>query len=292
MIYVCGVSPAFDLTLELDSLDDDRVNRVRNERRIAAGKALNAARELTRLGQSCVLFGLAGRESWEEYTNGAASLPNAPEEISLAMTDGAVRENLTLLVGGKTIKINRKGAVCAKEHIAVLKKMLLERMAADEGERIVIFTGSMPEGMTSDDYADLMQAAGDAGARIAVDTAALSREQLLDVSPWLIKPNEHELAHICGLSDPDDEQLLRAARQLADDGIGIVLLTLGSRGLICVTKDETVRVPAEPIKAVNTVGAGDCALAGFVAAAVQGKPVRQCAQQAAHCGSRAAALPD
>jgi len=51
-------------------------------------------------------------------------------------------------------------------------------------------------------------------------------------------------------------------------------------------------VPAEPIKAVNTVGAGDCALAGFVAAAVQGKPVRQCAQQAAHCGSRAAALPD
>lgn len=292
MIYVCGVSPAFDLTLELDSLDDDRVNRVRNERRIAAGKALNAARELMRLGQSCVLFGLAGRESWEEYTNGAASLPNAPEEISLAMTDGAVRENLTLLVGGKTIKINRKGAVCAKEHIAVLKKMLLERMAADEGERIVIFTGSMPEGMTSDDYADLMQAAGDAGARIAVDTAALSREQLLDVRPWLIKPNEHELAHICGLSDPDDEQLLRAARQLADDGIGIVLLTLGSRGLICVTKDETVRVPAEPIKAVNTVGAGDCALAGFVAAAVQGKPVRQCAQQAAHCGSRAAALPD
>lgn len=292
MIYVCGVSPAFDLTLELDSLDDDRVNRVRNERRIAAGKALNAARELTRLGQSCVLFGLAGRESWEEYTNGAASLPNAPEEISLAMTDGAVRENLTLLVGGKTIKINRKGAVCAKEHIAVLKKMLLERMAADEGERIVIFTGSMPEGMTSDDYADLMQAAGDAGARIAVDTAALSREQLLGVRPWLIKPNEHELAHICGLSAPDDEQLLRAARQLADDGIGIVLLTLGSRGLICVTKDETVRVPAEPIKAVNTVGAGDCALAGFVAAAVQGKPVQQCAQQAAHCGSRAAALPD
>lgn len=282
---VCGVNPAFDLTLELDALDDDRVNRVRAERREAAGKALNVARELTRLGTECLLTGLAGALSADSYESGIASLPDSPPTELVRCADGGVRENLTLLAGGRTFKVNRDGFRCTAEEVEALKAKICSR--ADSGT-VCVFTGSMPGGMTAEQYAGLMAAAKERGARIAVDTDALPREMLVSLRPWLIKPNEHELARICGLSaeeEADESRLVEAARQLAADGVETVLLTLGAKGLVCVTQSDAVRVPAEPVTLTNTVGAGDRALAGFLAGTACGLDLTGCARLASRCGA-------
>ena len=281
-----GVSPSMDVTLRVAGLDRDRVNRVTGERREAGGKALNVARELCRLGKPCRLLSLLGESGADEYLAAAAS--GCAADMRAVRYDGRVRENLTILTGdGGTVKINRPGD---SYDPALSARLTSETSALTSPGGVAVFSGSVPPGMTSGQYIELMNTAADRGARLAVDTCALTRGELTALRPWLIKPNEHELCELCGQppeSEADTERLMALAGELVCEGVGIVLLTLGGRGLAAVTADGTVRVTARPATVRNTVGAGDSALAGFIAAWTEGRSLRECADSAAESGARA-----
>ncbi len=281
--FICvGVSPCFDITLLLDSLAPDTVSRVGGELREAAGVAVNVARELKRLGKRSVVTGLLNEDGSEEY---CSALKASRIENDFVFIPGRVRINITLLVGKDTYKVNRR-SVCPTDAAGRLRMKLLDWAGKNS---IVVFGGATPEGMSPEQYAQLMNAASSAGARVAVDTDVLTREQLLEIKPWLYKPNAAELSALCGLDNPTDSQLVEAARQLTGEGVGIVLLTFGSRGLVAVTAEETAHVAAVPVECRNSVGAGDCALAGFMAAFDNGLSLQECAQAAAESGAAAAA---
>ncbi|MBQ4313124.1 MAG: hexose kinase [Clostridia bacterium] len=275
--FLCvGVNPSFDITLTLDGLDTDRVNRVRSESRLAAGKAVNVARALHSAQRDCRLMLVLGEDNAKEFLSQISNI-----ETEIHIIPGATRENLTLLSGGDTIKINRDGAQVRAEDIDALEVAV--RAHADAAD-IVVFSGSLPPGMESDGFLRLVRAASLSDVRVALDTAALSREQVSCVRPWLYKPNEHELADLCSLSSTDEAVLISAAQELAREGVGIVLLTMGARGLAAVTAEEVVRVRLPEVRAVNTVGAGDTALAGFLARYADGGSLASCAEQAALWG--------
>lgn len=281
--FICvGVSPCFDVTLVLDALEPDRVSRVSGELREAAGVAVNVARELKRLGKRSVVTGLLNEDGSDEYCD---ALDADHIENDFVFIPGRVRVNITLLVGSDTYKVNRRSG-CPADASGRLRMKLLDWAGAHS---VVVFGGATPDGMTPEQYTQLMCAARDAGARVAVDTDVLTREQLVEVKPWLYKPNRSELAALCGLDEPDDSTLIEAARQLTREGVGVVLLTFGSRGLVAVTADETAFVEAVAVECRNTVGAGDCALAGFMAAWDNGVSLEECAKAAAQSGAAAAA---
>jgi len=168
-----------------------------------------------------------------------------------------------------------------------LEDCLSSCAGGDTGTKTAVFTGSLSPGLTGERYVRLMTDAARRGLRIALDIDGLTREQLAEVSPWLYKPNAHELARLTGADADDDDGLVEQARLLAEDGVGVVLLTLGERGLAAVTAEGTYRILPRPVTAVNTVGAGDAALAAFVAAEAEGCSVEECARRAARSGEQA-----
>lgn len=281
--FICvGVSPCFDATLVLDALEPDKVSRVSKELREAAGVALNVARELKRQGKRSVVTGLLNEDGSDEY---GKALDESGIRHDFVFVPGRVRVNITLLVGHDTYKVNRR-SVCPTDAAGRLRMKLLDWSTKNS---VFVFGGATPDGMSPEQYADLMLTARKTGSRIAVDTDVLSLEQLREVKPWLYKPNARELSQLFGLDEPDDNALIEAAHRLNEDGVEIVLLTLGSRGLYAVTADETAFVEAVPVECKNTVGAGDAALAGFLAAWDSGLSLRECAGQAAESGAAAAA---
>ncbi len=282
-VLCVGVNPSFDITMMLDGLDDDRVNRVEREHRQAAGKAANVACTLERMGVTALLTGCFGENTWADWRGLYEKRASAVELVPV-LTPGATRQNITLLAGGKTVKINRAGDDVGSEAAQSVAAVLDSRLESGD---IAVFTGSIPPGMSKEQYIALIRRASDSGAKAAVDTDALSESELLSVRPWLYKPNAHELAKLSGVEADDESALLREAKRLARAGIGTVLLTLGSRGLAAVTAEEAVRVPAAKIQAVNTVGAGDAALAAYIAASLQGAALRERAYAAAQAGERA-----
>lgn len=282
-VLCVGVNPAFDITLVLDGLDADRVNRVEREHRQAAGKAANVACVLAGKGVPVALTGFYGGDTWSEWRSlfGARS---AGVELLPVITSGSTRQNITLLADGKTVKVNRAGDAVDESAVQSLTVQLVSWLKPDD---IAVFTGSIPPGMSRRQYLELAGAAADAGARVALDTDALSEEELLSIRPWLYKPNAHELAKLCGVDAADDHALIEQACRLAQSGVDTVLLTLGGRGLAVVTGTEAVRVEAGKVEAVNTVGAGDAALAAYIAAFLREEPLTGCAEAAARAGKQA-----
>lgn len=85
----------------------------------------------------------------------------------------------------------------------------------------------------------------------------------------VIKPNAEELASAVGRDLNTIGDVIEAGRELCHHGTEVVLASLGSDGLIAVTKDRAWSARTTPVKVLNTVGAGDATLAGFLSAVVQ-----------------------
>ena len=288
-VMLCvGLNPAFDLTLTLDGLDDDRVNRVTDEHCQAAGKAANVACSLAESGPTTTLLGVYGEENYPRWKELYNRRTDNKVRLSSLFCPGFTRENLTLLSGGQTVKINRSGFAVTEKQLAALEQQL---NAYPGFGRCAIFTGSLPPGVTAARYVAMMQSAAENGLRVVVDTDCLSAGDLLDARPWLYKPNAHELSKLSGTAPEDEDSLIAYAKKLTGEGVGNVLLTLGSNGLALIRSDHVIRVAPKPIKAVNTVGAGDAALAAFLAAHHRHSSLADCAVAAARAGERAAMSP-
>lgn len=285
-VICVGVNPAFDLTLTLDGLDGDRVNRVTAEHCQAAGKAANVACVLASNGIRAGLAGFYGEDNAAEWQRLFAVRSENRVPSGMIICPGATRQNITLLAEGRTVKLNRPGCTVSEKDIEKLE-CFLSRWA-EGGGKTAVFTGSLPPGLSAERYVRLMSDTARAGFRIALDIDGLTRDQLVRLSPWLYKPNAHELARLTGADADDDEALIAQAQSLAAEGVDIVLLSLGSRGLAAVTRGQTVRIEPRPVTAVNTVGAGDAALAAFVAAQLSGCSLEECARRAARSGEQAA----
>ncbi len=283
-VLCVGVNPAFDLTVTLYGLDDDRVNRVLSEHCEAAGKAANVACGLSAEGVDVCLTGFYGEDNYGQWSDRFKERSLGAVELVPVLCSGATRKNTTLLADGRTVKINYPG--CKVDDSAICRLSSLVTGASGEGY-IAVFTGSLPPGMTCGSYLELIKAAADAGSRVVIDTDRLSLQEILSAKPWIYKPNAHELAAVSGVDAEDDSGLISCAQRLAANGVGIVLLTLGSRGLAAVTAEQTVKVAARKVRAVNTVGAGDAALAAFIAAQLRQESLEECALKAAEAGALA-----
>lgn len=279
--FICiGLNPSFDLTISVDELSDDFVNRAVSEYREAAGVATNIARNLHRLQLTATVAGIAGENNLREYMTELCR-ENIP--CSFIKVPGSIRENITLLVGkgagAKTIKINRAGPTCTAAALAELRGYFSQIASPDD---TVIFGGSCPPGISTEAYASLMEYVSAMGMRVVVDTDVLHADHYFRIKPWLIKPNEFELERICSTKFENEDEMIAACKRLIIGGVDTVLLTRGEKGLISVTRHQVVRIPPAPVKGrINTVGAGDAALSGYLCADAEGRNQYECSQFAA-----------
>ena len=279
-IVTVTLNPSIDVTLWVDGLDDDRVNRVQDELRQAGGKGVNVARVTGKFGVRTRCIVMAGRENATELQNYLSSEDFLCE---LLPVDGAVRENLTLRCGTNTVKINRQGPTLCSKMGAVLPAWLEGRLDAN---CVAVFAGSLPAGISVGQYGDMMVAAKKVGARVAVDTDVFTLADYARVSPWLIKPNMHEMAKLSGLPCDTPAQALAAARAVREQTkITHVLVSMGAFGLVYCGEEGAFLVKAPQVKVKSTVGAGDSLLAGFLVGICKEKPLDECLSLAVACGS-------
>ncbi len=273
------LNPSIDVTLWTDGMDRDATNRVLEETREAGGKGINVSRVVQTFGMPNLCLSVVGEDNSDEF---AGYLEEESIHYELLKVQGAVRENLTLRHADCTMKINRKGPFLSVVMIGALMALIQSRM--NEGD-IVMFGGSLPENVAVSDYAELIMAVKQAGARVVIDSDLFTLEDYRRISPWLIKPNIHELRRILPVDDDSDEAVLRAARRVQQAGVENVLVSRGADGILCVNDRLAVKATAPEVEAKSTVGAGDSALAGFLIGTVKEYGVEECVRLASACGS-------
>lgn len=287
-IITVTLNPSIDVTLWLDGLRTDEANRVTDESRGVGGKGINVSRVVQSYGLDNLCLAVAGKDNHDEFCR---YLEKDGLRYEALQVDGMVRENLTLRFEGQTVKLNRKGLSMSTMMVGALMALIQARMRPGD---IVAFGGSLPENITSQDYLELILAVKNAGALVAVDTDQFTLDQYRRISPWLIKPNIHELRHVVEVPGTTITDVVTAARRLADAGVENVLVSLGGNGLVCVSREtgdspeETVRAMVPKVEVKSTVGAGDSTLAGYIVGFVKGKSRMECCRLAAACGTASA----
>ncbi|WP_419818344.1 1-phosphofructokinase family hexose kinase [Glaciibacter flavus] len=295
MIVTLTVNPSLDRTVQLDGeLARGAVQRALETREDPGGKGVNVTRALRASGVDSLAV-LPGATSDPFFS--ALRAEDVP--FGAVSIEGRIRANLTLTeVDGTTTKINEPGPTLAEKDQDALITLVAE---VSEGADWLVLAGSLPPGVPDDFYARVVRAVREANARpprIAVDSSGAPLRALVAarVAVDLIKPNAEELAELVGVEAGDDleddpEAALALARSLDRDGVVAALVTLGATGAVLSTDDGAWFAPAPRILPRSTVGAGDCSLAGYLVAAVEGERPDRCLARAVASGAAAASLP-
>nr|WP_296770259.1 1-phosphofructokinase family hexose kinase [Rhodococcus sp. (in: high G+C Gram-positive bacteria)] len=298
MIVTLTANPSIDRTVVLDSeLVRGGVHRARASASDPGGKGVNVARVLTASGVQAmaVLPAATGDPLLEALTKKGVRYCAVP-------TDGLARTNITVSEpGGTTTKINEPGAGLTEATTTALFDAIVD---LGRDATWVALSGSLPPGVPSHWYADLVRALRSTACKVAVDTSDAPLLALAasfpESAPDLIKPNSEELAQLTGA---DADELERAAgagdptaavdasRILLARGVGAVLATLGSAGAVLVTGEGAWFASPPPIDAISTVGAGDSSLAGYILADIERCEPGERIRRAVAYGTAATALP-
>lgn len=265
MIYTVTFNPAIDCVMQVQNLEIGKVNRSLTQEFYFGGKGVNVSYVLRNLGRTSTAWGFVA--GWTGAALEAALQEDGIPTGFVHLPQGNTRVNAKLkgttvgFDGDVETAVNAGGAPIDDASLDEFFQKLEGVQAGD----FVILSGGVPKGTPKDIYARIMAKLDGRGIHVVVDATEEVLMQSLPYHPFLVKPNDEELAEITGC-DPDDEAALEeGARMLRERGAQNVLVSRGGKGSLLL--DATGRLQSAPVikgTLVNSVGAGDSTVAGFV----------------------------
>ena len=259
MIYTVTFNPAIDYVVELVSFNIGEVNRTTREYMNLGGKGVNVSRVLTNLEIPNTALGFVAGFTGEALKTGLGEMGVKTDFIRLK--EGNTRINVNIK-GISETDINARGPEISDEAIEELYSKLDNLKDGD----ILVLAGSIPASLPSDMYERIMSRLYGKGIRFVVDATKDLLMKSLKYEPFLIKPNNHELGEIFGLQLKNDDEIIYYARELKKKGAKNVLVSMAGDGAVLVDENNIAhRIGTPKGKVVNSVGAGDSMVAGFLA---------------------------
>ena len=265
MVYTVTLNPAIDYILKLPILREGATNRAAAAEIQFGGKGINVSCVLRELGVENTALGFAAGFTGDALTSHLAARGVCADLISLP--EGLTRINVKLKTDRGETEINASGPAIPQEALEALMDKLDQ---LTEGDMLVL-AGSIPPSLPRDLYSRIMAELSGRGIRFVVDAEGAVLEAVLPHRPFLVKPNRSELEGLAGRKLPGEDDLKNAATALQRAGAQNVLVSLGGEGALLLDEFGVFhRASAADIRPVNTVGAGDSMVAGFVAGVAQG----------------------
>lgn len=266
MIYTVTLNPSIDFIVRLDSLALGSVNRMTSDDKFAGGKGINVSRILKRLAIENTATGFIGGFTGRFVKDGLVDEGVATKFVEVSED---TRINVKVKAGEET-EINGAGPHISTEKLEELEAIL----AGLSSEDTVVFAGSAPSSLGNQVYNTLIPIAKKAGAEVVCDFEGQTLLDALNYQPLLVKPNNHELADIFGVTLNGLADIEKYAREILAKGAKNVIISMAGDGALLVTPEAAYF--AKPIKGTvkNSVGAGDSMVAGFTGEYVKsGDPI-------------------
>lgn len=259
MIYTVTFNPALDYVIRMESLNLGTVNRSSAEAVYYGGKGINVSTVLKNIGVDSVALGFVAGFTGKEIEEGVKNMGVATDFIKLP--EGMSRINVKIKAEQET-EINGQGPAISMEKV----EKLFEKLDRLEIGDCLVLAGTIPASLPSDIYEQIMDRLKDKEIRIVVDATKDLLLNVLKYHPFLIKPNNHELGEMFGVVLRTDEEIVEYAKKLQERGARNVLISMAGDGAILLTETKEVYKMGVPKgTVVNSVGAGDSMVAGFVA---------------------------
>lgn len=259
MIYTVTFNPSLDYIINVENLKMGETNRSSSEMILSGGKGINVSTVLKNLGFENVALGFIAGFTGKEIEKGAKEFGINTDFIELR--EGLSRINVKIKADKET-EINCTGPSISPDELEMLYSKLRELKDGD----ILVLAGSVPPSLPQDIYEKIMEMLQNKGIKIVVDATKDLLLNVLKYNPFVIKPNNHELGEMFGVVLKTEEEIIEYAKKLQDMGARNVLISRAGDGAIMITENGEIYKSAAPKgTVVNSVGAGDSMVAGFIA---------------------------
>ena len=261
MIYTITFNPALDYIIEMPELPKGEISRSEKEYILPGGKGINVSIVLKTLGIESTALGYIAGFVGEEIERKVKEYGIKTEFIKIKNCNSRI--NVKVITPYEETAINCRGPFIEASYIQLLYQKIEKVIDGDT----IILSGSIPKGVSQDVYENICEEVHKKDIKIIVDSTGELLLKTLKYHPFLIKPNQYELGEIFNTRIEEYDQAIEYAKKLQQKGARNVLVSMGIMGSILV--DETgysyTMKSLSDEKRINTVGAGDSMVAGFLA---------------------------
>ena len=264
MIYTVTFNPAIDYIVHTGTMQVGQVNRSQGEELYFGGKGINVSFVLHELGLPSKALGFVAGFTGAAIEAGIQEQGIATDFVHL--NSGFSRINVKIKSGEET-ELNGQGPNISEAAVAELFEKLNQLQDGD----VLILAGSIPNTMPADSYEKILAHLSDKKIKVVVDATKDLLLKVLPYHPFLIKPNNHELGELFGVTLHSIEEIATYAKKLQEMGAQNVLISMAGDGAFLIDetgKQHVCGVCKGTVK--NSVGAGDSMVAGFVAGSMHG----------------------
>lgn len=264
MIYTVTFNPAIDYIVHTGTMQVGQVNRSQGEELYFGGKGINVSFVLHELGLPSKALGFVAGFTGAAIEAGIQEQGIATDFVHL--DSGFSRINVKIKSGEET-ELNGQGPDISEAAVAELFEKLNQLQDGD----VLILAGSIPNTMPADSYEKILAYLSDKKIKVVVDATKDLLLKVLPYHPFLIKPNNHELGELFGVTLHSIEEIATYAKKLQEMGAQNVLISMAGDGALLIDetgKQHVCGVCKGTVK--NSVGAGDSMVAGFVAGSMHG----------------------
>jgi 1-phosphofructokinase family hexose kinase len=286
LILTVTLNPAVDRTILVDKLVFEDRSYMRSSTDSPGGRGINASRVLNCYGAETLAILPVGGSNGTKMTELLKGI-GFPTEVVRVRSE--TRTNMTISdKQGLTIKLNEVGGPIEAFELKQVQDVIESALPRAEW---LMLCGSLPPQVPANFYAKLIEAAKERGVKTFLDTDDVALLRGIEAGPDVVKPNQHEAERLLGRALLSRARSIEAAKQIQAMGPEVVLLSLGSRGIIAAREDEILEVTPPVVDAVSPIGAGDAASAAYVWAMSSGLTFTEAVKWAVASGTAKSTLP-
>ena len=286
MIYTLTFNPSLDYIMFFESITEGTINRTSRESIFVGGKGINVSLVLNEIGIKSTVLGFTAGFTGKAIENILTQKGIATDFINVE--NGFSRINVKVKADTET-ELNARGPVIKKQDVDLLFSKLEKISKGD----ILVLAGSVPSSLPQDIYEKILEFLSQKQVDFVVDAEKELLLNTLKYSPFLIKPNTHELEEIFGIKISDISDIVFYAKKLCTMGARNVIVSMAKDGAVLIQNTgDTIKISVPHGKVINSVGAGDSMIAGFIAGLSQKLNYSDALKLATACGSATAFSED
>lgn len=284
MIYSVTLNPSIDFIVRVKDFKEGETNRAYADEFYAGGKGIMVSKLLKNVGTDCINLGFLGGFTGKFIE---LNLDKLNIKHDFIQVEDNTRINVKLK-SSKETEINCKGPTVSKEAI----DNFLDKISNIKEEDFVILSGSVPAGLGTDFYTTIMEILNKNKINFTLDSSGEAFKKSLEYKPFLVKPNKDEISEFAKKKLESKDEIINFVRKNLLEKAHHVIVSMGGEGALYIAKDYVLFASALKGNLVNSVGAGDSVVAGFVDSMLKGSSVEEAFRFAVACGTATAFSED
>jgi 1-phosphofructokinase family hexose kinase len=287
MIAVLSLNPAIDKIVSVQGLRWGKHIQVKNVKQVAAGKGINAARVIKRLGGKAIIIGVAGGPNGEWIKN---ELKKEKIKFDFVSIRENIRQNLTVMdeYRDREFHLREETSLMNKQEVGLIRKKLKKWSS---GLSLLVISGRAMKGIPVNFYKEIITFFRKKNIPVLLDANGPAFVEAMKAVPDYIKPNLNELEELAGRKLRGKGEEIDFIRYLLRRGINTVMVTKGPGEAVAMNSKQGLTLTPPRVKIKNTVGCGDAVTGALAYGLSRGIEFKRMLKLAIACGSANALSP-